>query len=73
MAKGTVLSFSPEMINSGPRSDSWYPPSLRSTIEVGGRRLKRRHPGGRHCEGRIEIFPLVLTHGVGEAKLFVGE
>ena len=30
MAQGTVLSSSPKMISSGPRSESWCRPSLRS-------------------------------------------
>src|SRR5271165_2796922 len=44
-------------------------------VEVGRRRLEQRQARGGHGEGLVELFRLVLRHGVGErvAELVVGE
>ena len=73
MAKGTVLSFSPEMINSGPRSGflvSTFASVHELRLVVAPETAAPRRPALRRSHR--DLSPL-LTHGVGEAKLFVGE
>ena len=58
MAKGTVLSFSPEMINSGPRSGflvSTFASVHELRLAVAACNGGTRRPALR---GRIKIFPL---------------
>ena len=76
IAQGTVWSFSPEMISSGPRS-GFLVVDLRlgPRVEVGGRGLEERRARGRHRVGVVELLGLVLADGVGErvAELLVGQ
>ena len=69
MAQGTVWSFSPETISSGPRlRSSSVDLRLRPRIEVGGRGLEERRAGGQHGEGVVELPGLRFADGVGEAE-----
>ena len=76
MAHGTVWSFSPEMISSGPRSGFL----VLTLTSVHGLRLavaawNSGTPGAGHGVGVVELLGLVLADRVGEgvAELLVGQ
>src|SRR3954465_4148278 len=76
IAHGTVLSFSPEMISSGPRSGF----SVSTFASVHGFRLavaawKSGTPEGRDGKRLVELLRFVIADGVREAvaELVVGE
>ena len=76
IAHGTVWSFSPEMISSGPRSGFF----VSTFASVHGLRFavaawNSGSPGRRDGVGLVELLRLVLAHRVGErvAELLVGE